>query len=160
MFGCACCACERDAIPVTGPIGSDAVVVPGTHAQIPVTKVFQDNATEVKDFLLKDGSIYTGQIQGAKRHGKGKRIWEGGKSYEGQWYEDRMHGKGTFRWPDGRVYHGDYVDDKKQGVGSFVWPDGRWFHGEWRDGMQHGAGQAYNLEITIDGIWDNGKHIT
>jgi len=162
MFSCATCCSQDQEITYTGPLVSDSVVVPEEDAVVSIPKIAEEVpkiAEEVKYFVMNDGSYYKGEMQGGRRHGRGKQTWINGKTYEGQWRDGMMHGKGTFRFTDGRSYEGDYVNDKKHGAGTFTWPDGRWFKGEWQDGVQHGSGQSYNLKKTIDGVWAYGTRI-
>ena len=42
----------------------------------------------------KDGSVYTGELQGGKRHGQGAQTWTDGDTYSGSWVDDKRHGLG------------------------------------------------------------------
>ena len=114
-----------------------------------------------------DGSTYTGQVVGGKRHGVGTfagpsgfPLYEGewvagrrhgsgkliyaakGDVYEGQWADDVRSGEGTLTHSSGNVYAGSWAADKKNGEGSFEWVEKREkYVGQWKNNLPHGQGE-------------------
>jgi hypothetical protein len=66
---------------------------------------------------------YVGQVNGEKKHGKGKMNYKNGTSYEGEWADDFRHGLGVFTWPDGSRYEGHFTTGKMGGEGNGVYYD-------------------------------------
>lgn len=72
------------------------------------------------DFLLPDGSVYSGQWKADKRHGQGTYVYaKTGDAYTGEWANDRKHGKGTYT----------YAQNGSSITG--VWSNGQIMHGSW-----------------------------
>jgi len=44
--------------------------------------------------IYKDGSVFTGELKGGKRHGKGTQSWADGDVYTGSWVDDHRQGQG------------------------------------------------------------------
>jgi len=102
----------------------------GAYAQVQETKTY------------KDGSVYTGQINGkGKKEGNGRIEWPNGNSYEGQWKKDKPNGEGTFTYANGIVYQGQWVDNVAKGHGVITMPNGCVIEGEWTE-MGNGTGTA------------------
>lgn len=59
--------------------------------------------------VLQDGSKYTGEWLGTKKHGYGVKLWQDGTRYEGQWLNDKANGQGTLRHADGDEYTGTSI---------------------------------------------------
>lgn len=133
----------------------------------------------------EDGSSYTGDVDGGKRHGEG--LWQSrtGK-YEGQWQDNKQHGKGRQTWSNGNmyegqfrngkfagcgrmtwqtrkglvVYEGEYEDDLKCGKGRFIWADGRTYDGDWFQGKRHGRGRYMNTKCEHKvGFWASDRFL-
>lgn len=80
----------------------------------------------------KDGSIYTGDFLGDKRHGNGKLIFPDGGIYEGEWLDDHPHGYGERRHPDGSMYKGQFVKGIAEGYGEFSHGERGLYIGQWK----------------------------
>lgn len=97
----------------------------------------------------KDGSVYTGQMNGkGKKEGKGRIEWPNGNSYEGQWKKDMPNGEGTYTFSNGIVYQGQWVNNVAKGHGTITMPNGCVIEGEWTE-MGNGTGTA---------VWADGTH--
>ena len=68
-----------------------------------------------------------------------------------------MNGYGEFIWKEGKKYFGYYKKDKKNGFGVFYWPNEKFFCGFWKDGKQNGFVKLINGDITMFGLFKNGK---
>jgi hypothetical protein len=66
---------------------------------------------------------YVGQLNGEKKHGKGKMSYKNGTAYEGAWENDSRHGYGVFTWPDGSKYEGQFTSGQMGGEGNGVYYD-------------------------------------
>lgn len=111
------------------------------------------------------------------RCGKGRSVYYNGEEaddsvYEGEWDKDKPHGKGKYKNKNGDVYEGDWVDGKKQGSGRMDFHTGQVYEGEFFQDMLHGVGRfTYEKSIyfdkdkeefveatdIIEGIWANGE---
>ncbi len=74
-----------------------------------------------------NGCIYTGSVQGGKRHGEGTYICKDRYSYKGGWLDSNKHGKGvmTRKFTRGDVdweesYEGMFAQDLQNGMGSLI----------------------------------------
>mmetsp|Transcript_1297 Transcript_1297/g.3160 ORF Transcript_1297/g.3160 Transcript_1297/m.3160 type:complete len:932 (+) Transcript_1297:106-2901(+) len=92
-------------------------------------------------FKFKNGSEYTGEWMGNKRHGTGLQQWPDGSRYEGRWLNDMMHGKGRFTHEDGSYYEGDWRKNKQQGNGVEVSSENMSYVGKFHEGLKHGKGK-------------------
>jgi len=90
--------------------------------------------------ILEDGSEYTGQWRGQRRHGQGRLVTPDGESYEGQWAKDVAHGHGKYVFFDGATYSGEFLKGLQSGKGLEVWADNSRYDGEFREGHKNGAG--------------------
>jgi len=102
-----------------------------------------------------DGSVYTGQLLGDKRHGQGRCIYPAGELgcdvYDGSWIDDRAHGSGMYTSYQGARYFGEWADDHRHGIGSESYADGSSFHGRYELGVKHGEGRM---------VWTDGAVYT
>ncbi len=62
-------------------------------------------------YVFPDGSRYTGEWDGHKRHGIGKQVWQNGAYYDGSWVNDKKHGYGLFVLGNGEYYQGIWVNN-------------------------------------------------
>lgn len=121
-------------------------------------------AKQVKDYKCSDGWVYTGSMEGGKRHGEGSAVTKKGNVYSGKWERDKLpygtmrslattnqsvyegplnsgfspHGFGRMRYTKGKdagcEYIGNFSNGKKEGLGKFVDANGRISFGIWKDG--------------------------
>jgi hypothetical protein len=66
---------------------------------------------------------YVGDLDGAKKHGRGIMKYTDGNIYDGEWHNDFKHGMGTFIWPDGSKYVGKFIGGSfggGEGQGVFI----------------------------------------
>ena len=89
--------------------------------------------------------VYTGEMTGEIRHGKGTQIWDDGAKYEGAWKFNKASGYGTFYHIDGDVYQGNWDNDQANGYGTYIHADGAQYQGNWLNDMQDGLGNYIKL---------------
>ena len=65
--------------------------------------------------MYRSGSIYKGEMQRGKIHGKGKFWYVNGDIYEGEWENGKRSGIGKTVFSTRSVYEGGYEDDRAQG---------------------------------------------
>ena len=58
----------------------------------------------LKKFFNDTSSIYTGERQNGKKHGRGVQVWPYGDIYVGKWENDQANGMGTMDYADGDIY--------------------------------------------------------
>ena len=64
------------------------------------------------------GFVYSGQMEGGKKHGYGTFTYVNGEKYVGEWKNEKWHGQGTYTKANGTIYHsGEWVngEPKKEG---------------------------------------------
>ena len=54
-------------------------------------------------YKFKDGSVYTGELQGKKPNGKGTTVFSNGEKFEGEYMKGKRQGYGVFTFPDGTI---------------------------------------------------------
>ena len=75
----------------------------------PTTSGDRDEPIETRPSqTLQDGSVYTGDWKGQKRHGHGVCKFKDGTDYEGTWENDVYHGEGKLTHSAGHVYTGQF----------------------------------------------------
>ena len=120
----------------------------------------QSNVETVNDqkvITYENGSTYTGQIKGGKRHGKGVFKDSQGNFYEGDFKDDKIDGFGVYRTAEGTEYTGDWRNEMQEGNGREVWPDGSKYTGEYLKGLNHGKGEyLWEDGAIFVGDWRNG----
>ena len=57
-------------------------------------------------------SVYRGELEDSKRHGKGVITYNSSRVYEGEWVTDKRHGNGYEKFSNGNVYEGEYFQGK------------------------------------------------
>lgn len=103
-----------------------------------------DSITSVTNFLYENGITYTGQVKGAKRHGKGCLKWPDGAMYDGDWVDDKASGYGVFQHGEankGVVYEGEWKDNAAEGKGKLTQKDHVLYEGTWHQDIQEGEGK-------------------
>lgn len=63
-------------------------------------------------YIYPDGTIYVGEWQGNKRHGRGIWTRPDGMKHEGEWEKDKPNGQGTLIYPDGKKRSGLWENGK------------------------------------------------
>ena len=108
-----------------------------------------DRLEEVKELMLADNVIYTGQVlKGTQiRQGFGTQIFSDGARYVGEWNNDKVEGKGTFFHTNGDLFEGTFKEDKANGHGAYTHNNGQKYVGDWINDMQDGEG----VEVLADG---------
>lgn len=113
---------------------------------------------DIKERRYPDGGVYKGDMQGIKRHGYGKIIWNEGDFYEGEWKDDVQSGWGKNYWKEGAYYTGFFLNNVKDGFGKYVWEDGTEYFGEWKNNKMNGIGRyTWNDGKLFLGQWDEGS---
>lgn len=76
-----------------------------------------ENLKHSTKFAVKSykDSVYRGELDDSKRHGKGVITYNSSRVYEGSWIADKRHGIGYERFSNGNVYEGEYFAGKVQG---------------------------------------------
>ncbi|VBB05334.1 morn motif [Lucifera butyrica] len=105
--------------PKDNPAGPGAGQLPGHAVQY------------VKDFLLPDGSKYTGSLVNGQPDGKGAECYPDGGRYDGEFRRGLRQGSGTMVWPNGDRYTGHWLNDFRSGLGEFVNSQGKEQKGRW-----------------------------
>jgi hypothetical protein len=85
----------------------------------------------VKDFVLPDGSVYTGQLVDGLPDGRGVKQFTDGGRYNGEFRRGFREGTGTFVWSSGATYTGHWLRDKRCGQGEFISAAGERQAGRW-----------------------------
>jgi len=85
----------------------------------------------VKDFVLQDGSLYTGTVVSGLPDGRGVKFYPDGGKYEGAFRKGYREGSGTMLWTNGDCYHGHWLRDLRSGRGEFVSAHGEKQLGRW-----------------------------
>lgn len=86
-----------------------------------------------------NGSIYSGEWLGGKRHGQGTLIWADGGRYDGEWRENCSWGFGRLAYNDHESYEGEFVRNNREGKGRMIGGLST-YEGEWRNDLQEGQG--------------------
>jgi hypothetical protein len=69
--------------------------------------------------MMRDGSVYTGELFRDSFTGTGTRVFPDGTVLKGKWFRDRLHGFGELTWPCGFVntgfwWHGKYYKTRDE----------------------------------------------
>ena len=94
------------------------------------------------------GGVYTGEVEGGERHGKGVTKFPDGSEYSGHYMHGVKHGWGDELLANRDQYRGQYEFDEFHGSGTFLWADGRMYQGLWSNGCMDGKGTC---------TWPNGR---
>ncbi|SDD96866.1 hypothetical protein [Sporomusa acidovorans] len=97
---------------------------PATRSSAPV-------AERVKDFALKNGSLYTGTLADGLPDGQGVMLYPDGGKYEGAFRKGLRQGEGVMTWANGDCYRGHWLKDMRTGRGEFVSAQGNRQTGRW-----------------------------
>lgn len=104
----------------------------------PIPKPASPTAEQVKDFILPDGSIYTGTMVEGLPDGQGVKRFSGGGKYEGAFRKGFRQGTGTMIWPNGDRYCGHWLSDMRSGRGEFTSVNGEKQIGRWLNDIFYG----------------------
>lgn len=100
-----------------------------------ISKLFRDDFDHFAyNQQMKDGSIYTGQVDKDHtdlQHGYGYSSWSNGEEYTGEWKIGVIHGTGEYKWHDGSNYIGEWVETMMEGTGKYTWASGTTYLGQW-----------------------------
>ena len=70
----------------------------------------EDKILKVKEYVLPDGEIYSGEYQNLndkfQQHGEGTQTWPDGATYSGSWFQGSFSGQGIFVHPNGDRFQG------------------------------------------------------
>ena len=80
---------------------------------------------------FSNGSVYEGEWQGDKMHGKGKLTYANGSSYDGQFENGQYCGDGTLTFSDGSMCQARFLNDKPQGPSRMVDANGHSWVAVW-----------------------------
>lgn len=105
-----------------------------------------------------DGNWYQGDFYMGKIEGKGKHHWKDSE-YEGSWKINKMHGRGIQVWTDGSRYEGHMEQGLKHGYGVYK-TSTKIYTGYWKHGKEDGKGKLVENDVTLEGLWLNGKFQT
>ncbi|MCE5286661.1 MAG: hypothetical protein LLG02_12555 [Pelosinus sp.] len=103
------------------------LIIPGGQAHDKVAK----KKESVKDFVLTDGSLYTGSLVDGLPDGRGVKQFTDGGRYEGEFRKGFREGTGNFVWSSGASYTGNWLRDKRCGQGEFISAAGEKQAGRW-----------------------------
>lgn len=103
----------------------------------------------------QSGDIYTGDLLGIERHGKGKITYTSGDIYEGDFVHDERTGSALVTFADSSSYDGSVVNAKPHGTGKYTFSDGSYYYGEFNLGAKHGVGE-YRM---ADGSYYRGTFV-
>ena len=75
--------------------------------------------TEDGSIYYSSGDVYTGELEGMLKHGKGKLTGANGDVYEGEFAYDVINGTGILT-ASGNTFEGSFVDGKFDGEGVYT----------------------------------------
>lgn len=135
----------------------------------------------VTNFLIDDGSSYTGPMMDGKPEGSGKQKWPDSSFYEGDFVKSKREGRGkaffvdqgsfdgdwnenmmTYgfcRYPDTSEYEsykGSFNNWLPNGMGMLKYRDGRIYEGEFIRGLPNGSGKMSHKEYSYTGQFHMG----
>ena len=114
--------------------------------------------TGIGTYHYANGTVYTGYMRNASRHGKGKITWTDGGMYEGDFVNGAITGYGTYHYYDGGEYTGELINGERHGKGKMKWPDGTVYEGDFVDNVCHGQGTFFYTEgIVFKGEFRNNR---
>lgn len=111
-------------------------------------------------FELEDAYFDVEILQG--KYAKGNIIWKDGTSYSGNLNGQYISGRGTYIWSSGMRYEGAFKKGKRHGKGSLILLNGTKWSGKWKQNLKNGKGKIFNSkgDITDSGVWDNDERIS
>lgn len=114
-----------------------------------------DKSTNTPTIKYHTGEVYTGELSGIVRNGKGKIIYSNGDIYEGDFKNDMRSGKATVKYADGSIYEGEVFDGKPHGLGKYTFADSSVYYGLFNHGAKHGEAE-YRM---ADGSYYRGTFV-
>jgi hypothetical protein len=88
--------------------------------------------------LFPDGSVYDGQWENDKMHGRGIFISSNRDKYEGTFVYGLKEGHGIMQYINGNVYNGQWKNDTLHGNGVFKFINGNTYEGDFIHGQFEG----------------------
>lgn len=144
-------------------------------------KTYKERFVDFGPYKYPDQSIYTGEYQDQKRHGRGMLITLDRRVFDGFWDNDGFI-YGRLARPSGEIYVGGMQGGKKEGQGELTWSgkkaysrgmwradqlhgpncsklydDGSLYTGECKKGKRDGKGEFINGKQTYSGGWRNDE---
>ena len=87
----------------------------------------KNRVVSVKNYLLNDGTIYSGEVSLRTNYkkmipnGTGKAVFKNNDIYIGQWFNGHKHGIGRLIKPQYSDYSGEFVKDNMHGFGKIIY---------------------------------------
>ena len=107
--------------------------------------------------LIRDQSVYNGDIVDGVPHGEGIERFLDGTTYQGEFSKGLRHGRGVLQMVD-RVYTGDFVQGQQQGKGILRFSNNDRYEGDFVDGTFDGKGiYFYASGRCFDGDFAKGR---
>ena len=98
-------------------------------------------------------TVYEGDINNGKYHGKGKIVYNNGTIYEGDFINGKFNGKGKLIEAVHKfTYEGGFVNGNRHGIGKQINDDST-FDGEFVNDMRHKGICTYADGKVEDGYW-------
>lgn len=83
-----------------------------------------ESSRQVLNHRYPSGNVYSGHLQGNKRHGQGQLTWPDGATYVGSFVQDKLQGQGKLSFPNGSVYEGGFHQNNPHGEGKLKTKNG------------------------------------
>lgn len=100
-----------------------------------------------KQLVLKDGTLYEGEVFADIPHGCGKAEYKNGDVYKGYWNRGLRSGQGVLIYENGTEWTGEFKDDKFWDGKGYTYSNDAVYEGEWKNGKKHGSGKL---------VWNDG----
>ena len=111
--------------------------------------------TQVDNFEMERGFIYTGTLRNNRRYGQGRMVTPKGTIYEGEWLGNEII-EGTML-TDKSEYDGQFKNLSPDGYGTMRYKNGSFYRGMWQAGAKSGIGLFIDTVGTKSfGLWNNG----
>ena len=112
-----------------------------------------------KQFCLRQGVKYVGQLKKGELHGWGNAEWPDGSWYKGQRRNGVYHGKGQYFKPssEGYLYLGSYRDHMYDGQGVLKYNSGGSFVGEFAQSERKKGIHTLENGDMLEGTFVDGK---
>ena len=118
-------------------------------------------AKKTEQLILKDDTMYEGEVFAGVPHGYGVAKFTSGSVYEGNWDRGKRHGQGKMTWSRGGQWIGEFKEGNPVSGDGVMYlningKDYR-YEGEYRNGARNGQGKFYFTDSVYEGQWVNGK---
>ncbi len=131
---------DKEGVPKSGKL-----FYPSKNASVSV------NDTGLHVLSYSDGGVYTGEMEGLQRQGKGIMVYSSGDRYEGEFSGDKFQGYGVYTYASGDRYEGDFRAGKKSGEGKYFWYDGEEPIAEYTGAFLNDKRNGYGIFKSVDG---------